>query len=224
MSRRNQHDILFRDTKRSVIWIDAEMRLADTEPALTSVHWSGDLKTYVHDPILAESAKAKDLEIRPWPQFAADLVNTAMATNSIIGGYSLHERDLLMSACSKDAEWIDANYGNANAAKWFRKNRPDLYAEACRMAGEGNKPGLKNFLTQPDVGYPFKKYLRKVQPGPILGRLRELLAKRDGKHRKLTDEAKRDWARLIEYNREDVLGMIHLVEYVRRESESRDAK
>jgi hypothetical protein len=69
---------------------------------------------------------------------------------------------------------------------------------------------------QPAVGYSYKKYLLAVQPGSILGRLRELLDKRQGVHRKLTDEAKRDWTHLIEYNQQDVLGMIHLVEYVRR--------
>jgi len=61
------------------------------------------------------------------------------------------------------------------------------------------------------------KSLRGVQPGAILGRLRDLLAKREGAHRELTKAAKRDWRNLIEYNRQDVLGMIHLVEYVRRE-------
>jgi len=53
-----------------------------------------------------------------------------------------------------------------------------------------------------------------VQPGSILGRLRTLLAKRGGVHRELTNEARRDWTYLIEYNRQDVLGMKHLVEYV----------
>jgi uncharacterized protein YprB with RNaseH-like and TPR domain len=33
-------------------------------------------------------------------------------------------------------------------------------------------------------------------------------------HRDLTDEARRDWTNLIEYNRQDVLGMQHLVKYV----------
>jgi len=40
------------------------------------------------------------------------------------------------------------------------------------------------------------------------------LAKRGGVHRELTNEARRDWTYLIEYNRQDVLGMKHLVEYV----------
>jgi hypothetical protein len=45
--------------------------------------------------------------------------------------------------------------------------------------------------------------------------MRKLLAKRDGVHRELTNEARRDWTNLIEYNRQDVLGMIHLVGYVK---------
>jgi hypothetical protein len=218
MSRRNQRNILLRDIERPVIWLDVEMRKYDSEPALTSVHWpADDLKTYVHNPILEASAKAWKLEFQPWAQLADEIICTAMATNSLIAGYSLFERDLLMAACPEKGGWVEENYGNANVAKWFKRNRPELYAEACRLAGERNRPGLKDFLIQPAVGYPFKKYLRDVQPGPILGRLRELLAKRDGKHRKLTKQAKGDWRHLIEYNQEDVLGMIHLVEYVRRE-------
>ena len=45
--------------------------------------------------------------------------------------------------------------------------------------------------------------------------MRKLLAKREGVHRELTNEARRDWTNLIEYNRQDVLGMIHLVGYVK---------
>ena len=45
--------------------------------------------------------------------------------------------------------------------------------------------------------------------------MRKLLAKRDGVHRELTNEARRDWTNLIEYNRQDVLGMMHVVGYVR---------
>jgi hypothetical protein len=139
----------------------------------------------------------------------------AIATESLIAGYSIPERDLLMTACPEHAEWIKEHYLNANAAKWFRNNRPKLYAEACRTAGEHRNPGLKDFLIQPAVGYEYKRYLLDVQPGSILGRMRKLLAKRDGVHRELTNEARRDWTNLIEYNRQDVLGMIHLVGYVK---------
>ena len=212
----------FRNQLGPVIWLDVEKRTADTEPALTSVHWSDGLTTYVHDLILGESAKAWKLEFQSWPQLAAGIVRGAIATNSLIGGYTIFERDLLMAACPEDAEWIKANYLNANAARWFKKHRPELHGEALRPAGKWGKPGLKDFLMQPEVGYPYPKYLLDVHPGSILGRLRDLLAKREGVHRELTKAAKRDWRNLIEYNRQDVLGMIHLVEYVRRESTAQE--
>ena len=218
MARYTMLSSAFLTNTRPIIWLDVEMRTADTEPALTSVHCSGSLRTYVHDPILAQSATARELEFQLWTQFANEIVGTATATNSLIGGYSILERNVLMTACPQNAEWIKDNYLNANAAKWFRNNRPELYAEACRMAGENGKPGLKDFLMQPAVGYGYRKYLRRVKPGSILLRMRELLDKRDGVHRKLTKETKRDWTYLIEYNRQDVLGVIHLVEFVRRES------
>ena len=218
MARYTMQSSAFRTNTRPIIWLDVEMRKADTEPAMTSVHCSGSLKTYVHDPILAQSAQARKLEFQPWTQLAKEIVRTAMATNSLIGGYSIPERNLLMVACPDDADWIKDNYLNANAAKWFKNHLPELYKEACRMAGAHGKPGLKDFLMQPSVGYTYKKYLLSVKPASILRRLRELLDKRDRVHRELTKEAKRDWTHLIEYNRQDVLGMIHLVEFVRRES------
>ena len=221
MARYTLQSSAFRTNTRPVIWLDVEKRTADTEPALTSVQFSDGLTTYVHEPILAQSAKARKLEFQPWTHLATDIVRTARATNSLIGGYSILERDQLMAACSEHAEWIKDNYLNANAAKWFRNNRPELHTEACRTAVKPGKPGLKDFLIQPAVGYGYKKYLLKVKPGLILKRLRDLLTKRDGGHRELTKEAKRDWTHLIEYNRQDVLGMIHLVEFVRREGATR---
>jgi hypothetical protein len=176
------------------------------------------LKTYAHDAILAASAKARGLEFQPWLELATEIVRVARETESLIGGYSIPERDLLMASCPEHAEWIKEHYLNANAAKWFRNNRPKLYAEACRTAGEHRNPGLKDFLIQPAVGYEYKRYLLDVQPGSILGRMRKLLAKRAGVHRELTNEARRDWTNLIEYNRQDVLGMIHLVGYVKADA------
>ena len=205
----------FLNNTRPVIWLDVEKRKADPEPALTTVVWAEGLKTYAHDTILAASAKARSLEFQPWAQLAAEIVRVARETESLIGGYSIPERDLLMATCPEHAEWIKENYLNANAARWFKNNRPQLYAEANRTAGEHRRPGLKDFLIQPAVGYEYKKYLLDVQPGLILGRMRKLLAKRDGVHRELTNEARRDWTNLIEYNRQDVLGMIHLVGYVK---------
>jgi len=208
----------FLNNTRPVIWLDVEKRKADPEPALTTVVWAEGLKTYAHDAILAASAKARGLEFQPWLELATEIVRVARETESLIGGYSIPERDLLMTACPEHAEWIKEHYLNANAAKWFRNNRPKLYAEACRMAGEHRNPGLKDFLIQPAVGYEYKRYLLDVQPGSILGRMRKLLAKRAGVHRELTNEARRDWTNLIEYNRQDVLGMIHLVGVVKADA------
>lgn len=218
MPRHTLQSAAFLKNLRPVIWLDVEKRKADTEPAMTTVGWAEGLKTYVHDPILAASAKARGLEFRPWAELAAEIMSVAEATESLIGGYSIPERTLLIEAFPEKAEWIKDHYLNANAAKWFRNQRRALHDEACRTAGERRKPGLKDFLIQPAIGYPYRRYLLDVQPGSILGRMRKLLAKRDGVHRELTNEARRDWTNLIEYNRQDVLGMIHLVGFVRAAS------
>lgn len=215
MPRHTLQSSAFRKNTRPVIWLDVEKRKADPVPALTSVYWAEGLKTYAHDAILAASAKARGLEFQPWDELATRIVEVAIATESLIAGYSIPERDLLMTSCPEHAEWIKEHYFNANAARWFKNHRPAIYAEACRTAGAHRRPGLKDFLIQPAVGYEYKRYLLDVQPGSILGRMRKLLAKRDGVHRELTNEARRDWTHLIEYNRQDVLGMIHLAGHVK---------
>ena len=217
MPRTTLQSSAFLNNTRPVIWLDVEKRKNDLEPALTSVHWADGLKTYAHDPILEDSARARRLEFQPWAQLAAEIVRVAMASNSLIAGYSIPERDLLMASCPDHTEWIKENYLNANAAKWFRNQRPKVYAKASRKAnGEHRKPGLKDFLIQRAVGYAYKKYLLDVKPGTFLGRMRELLDKQNGVYRDLTKEARRDWINFIEYNRHDVLGMIHVAGYVKR--------
>ena len=216
MPRYTLQSSAFHNNTRPIIWLDVEKRINDLEPALTSVYWADGLKTYAHDPILEDSARAQRLEFQPWAQLAAEIVRVAMASNSLIAGYSIPERDLLMASCPDHTEWIDENYLNANAAKWFRNQRPEVYAEALRKAkGEGRKPGLKDFLIQPAVGYAYEMYLLDVEPGTFLGRMRELLDKQNGVYRDLTKEAHRDWINFIEYNRHDVLGMIHVAGYVK---------
>ena len=218
MPRYTLQSSAFHNNTRPIIWLDVEKRKNDLEPALTSVHWADGLKTYAHDPILEDSARARSLEFQPWAQLAAEIVSVAKVSTSLIAGYSIPERDLLMASCPEHTEWIDENYLNANAAKWFRNQRPEVYAEAFRKAnGEGRKPGLKDFLIQSGVGYAYKKYLLDVEPGTFLERMRKLLFKRNGVYRDLTKEARRDWINFIEYNRHDVLGMIHVVGYVKGE-------
>ena len=217
MPRYTLQSSAFHNNTRPIIWLDVEKRINDLEPALTSVYWADGLKTYAHDPILEDSARAQRLEFQPWAQLAAEIVRVAMASNSLIAGYSIPERDLLMASCPEHTEWIDENYLNANAAKWFRNQRPKVYDKALlRANGEHRKPGLKDFLIQSAVGYAYKKYLLDVEPGTFLGRMRELLAAQNGVYRDLTNKARHDWVNFIEYNRHDVLGMIHVAGYVKR--------
>ena len=216
MPRYTLQSSAFHNNTRPIIWLDVEKRKNDLEPALTSVHWADGLKTYAHDPILEDSARARRLEFQPWAQLAAEIVRVAMASNSLIAGYSIPERDLLMASCPDHTEWIKENYLNANAAKWFRNQRPKVYAKASRKAnGEHRKPGLKDFLIQRAVGYAYKKYLLDVNPCTFRGRMRYLLATQNGVYRDLTKEARHDWVNFIEYNRHDVLGMIHVAGYVK---------
>jgi hypothetical protein len=80
------------------------------------------------------------------------------------------------------------------------------------------RPGLKQFLLDPEVGYPYPKYLVRSEfsPAKALKLAREQLTKYQGKYSDISSGTKTALNHLIDYNQHDVLGMRHLVEFTQR--------
>jgi hypothetical protein len=199
-----------------IIWVDCEGRRKDVFPAMTTILIGDELTTYIHDPVLRPAADAKEVQFIDWKEFYVRLLQLAKERGAYIAGYSIPERDYLYAA--NPEELVDKVYFNANAASWFRNKRPDMYERIRKSMPKMRKPGLKQFLLEPEVGYAYPKYLVRSEfsPAKALKQAREQLTKYQGKYSEVSKGTKTALKHLIHYNRHDVLGMRHLVEFTQR--------
>jgi len=200
---------------QEIIWIDCEGRKKDKFPAMTTVLIGNELTTYIHDPVLAPAAKAKGVVFMEWKELYVWLLQLAKEKGAYIAGYSIPERDYLYAANPDQKELVDMIYFNANAASWFRNKRPATYERILKTMPKFRRPGLKQFLLDPEVKYPYPKYLVRSEfsPANALRQAREQLTKYQGKYSDISAGTKTALNHLIDYNRHDVLGMRHLVEF-----------
>jgi len=205
----------FKLAAQPIIWIDIEERKKDNAPAMTTVLIGDELTTYIHDPVLAPAAKAKGVVFMEWKELYVWLLQLAIEKGAYIAGYSIPERDYLYAANPGQEEAIDKIYFNANAASWFRNKRPATYERILKTMPKFRRPGLKQFLLDPEVKYPYPKYLVRSEfsPANALKQAREQLTKYQGKYSDVSNGTKTALGQLIEYNKHDVLGMKHLVEF-----------
>ena len=200
---------------QEIIWIDCEGRKKDEFPAMTTVLIGDELTTYIHDPVLRPAAKAKGVVFMEWKELYVWLLQLAKEKGAYIAGYSIPERDYLYAANPDQKDFIDEIYFNANAASWFRNKRPAAYERILKTMPKFRRPGLKQFLLDPEVGYPYPKYLVRSEfsPAKALKQAREQLTKYNGKYSHISSGTKNALNHLIDYNRHDVLGMRYLVEF-----------
>jgi hypothetical protein len=203
-----------------ILWLDVERRKADSEPAMSTILNAGELITYVHDerlrPAAQSSGGGKLATYRTWGETVDEILDVA-GGGVLIGGHSLAELKLLQEARPAHAEWLEARYLNANAGPWFRKHRPELYAqlEATIPAESfGKHVGLTHFLSLREVGYHVPNRLEDFSPAETIKRVREGLAKNGGSYGQLPEALRISWRNLIKYNQHDVKGMCHLAEFM----------
>ena len=203
-----------------ILWLDVERRKADVEPAMSTILHEGELVTYVHDERLRQAAESsgggKLATYRSWAETVEEILGIA-DKGVLIGGYSLAELKLLQEARPAQAEWLEDRYLNANAGPWFRKHRPEVYAqlEATIPPGSfGKHVGLTHFLSVREVGYHVPNRLEDFSPAETIKRVREGLAKNGGSYGQLPEALRISWKNLIKYNQHDVKGMRHLAEFI----------
>jgi len=153
-----------------------------------------------------------------WKELYVWLLQLAKEKGAYIAGYSIPERDYLYAANPGQEEAIDKIYFNANAASWFRNKRPATYERILKTMPKMRRPGLKQFLLDPEVKYPYPKYLVRSEfsPANALKQAREQLTKYNGEYSEVSKGTKTALKHLIDYNRHDVLGMRHLVEFTQK--------
>jgi hypothetical protein len=207
-----------------ILWLDVERRKADSEPAMSTILNAGELITYVHDerlrPAAQSSGGGKLATYRTWGETVDEILDVA-GGGVLIGGYSLAELKLLQEARPAHAEWLEARYLNANAGPWFRKQRPELYAQlesTIPAESFGKHVGLTHFLSLREVGYHVPNRLEDFSPAETIKRVREGLAKNGGSYGQLPEALRISWRNLIKYNQHDVKGMCHLAKFMWKRS------
>lgn len=198
-----------------VIWLDLERTTQDMAPVITSVLRSEGMETYVHDVQLEKAAMAKVLPVREWVQVYRSLASEALDRDALLVGYGETELRFLQQASPEHADRLETRYLNANAGAWFRNHLPAIYNvlyTKVREVDPMGKPGLKDFLRHPAIGYAYPVHLRGFSPAAAISRLREQLRKK-GDYANVAPGGKRAWSKLVQYNQHDVLGMKFLVEF-----------
>lgn len=200
--------------KRPIFWIDFEGR-QDEPPAMVCELEGDAITSIVFDERLKSAAEQKKLAVLEFRDYAQSLRQRVNERDGLVAAYSKHELELLKAIEPGSEDFWETVYLNANMSSWFGRCLPDLKAKLeAGDAGKRNRGlGLKDYLSLPEVRYPYPKRLKKFSPSPVIGLLRSELAEVGGRYSRLKDRTKSKWVRLIEYNQHDVKGMKHLIAF-----------
>jgi hypothetical protein len=220
------HSEFVQETLRSnrVLWMDVEMRINDTQPAMVGYipfgSMLGTVESVLCDESFAAVANMKRLPHMPWLQFVHEVVVPVIEQKGVVAAYSEHERELIVEALHRleRSDLVDELiYLDCNAKKCFRKCFPeDLMRIQQRLRRRFDRglmtrrrpPGLKDFLCSPASTYDYPRHMRQFSPAEALAYIRPQAAER--LPRRWTPAAKRQLCELLKYNEHDVLGMRHL--------------
>ena len=155
--------------------------------------------------------------VAPAPVAAGELVARANAEDRSIVGWSLFDRDRLIEARSDLKGEITARYVNALqiARPWGRSLHPGVRIE--REGRHSPKHTLDKYAAL--AAYPRVAALRSGEPARWIRHVLSQLKTTSGNYRQTTTETKRDWHKLLEYNRHDCLALRHIILKASRELE-----
>jgi hypothetical protein len=148
---------------------------------------------------------------------AAALVAQAKAGNRKIVGWSFFDRDRLIEACPDRKADINLLYVNALhvARPWRKTIHPGFPIE--REDQFAPKHTLDKYAAL--AGYAHLSGLQQAQPAKWIRHTLDQLKATKGRYRQTTTQTKRDWHKLLEYNRHDCLALRHIVLKATREME-----
>lgn len=218
--------IVTTDILENGICIDFEQRKNDEAPAMIGVYQDKTYRCYILDDDLIRVSYVKANGKRDTFAFLEALLNRAIADDRYLVAFSEHEKNILTAILPHRAADIDGQYINVNViTKGFfnRKRRRTVKLQRASKLAETNgftsKIGLKDYLALDYVGYKYPEDLKSNfrGAGAVLGMVRGQLAKKS-RFKHMTTLAQEQWKQLIEYNRHDCRGAMHLLRYVLRRS------
>lgn len=195
--KRNPRGTISVEEAERAIYIDCEGFKAKA-PTLMGILMDGEIEQVVFDSELEPAAKKKGLRMSTFAAEARRLDQLCQQENRVIVAYSEHELRLFAEYAGID---VGPRYRNARkiATRWRNKTQPGE-----KLASHG----LKDFLRL--IDYPMGRYLAEKPPTQRITSIRDMLRRR-GSYGALTSRKKKDWSKLLEYNRVDCQGMRELV-------------
>lgn len=203
------------DEASRAIYIDFEALATRPYPSpkLLGVLTDDEFAQWVLDPALASArAAAKRLIVLDPADAVALIVQEAEDEGRAIVGWSFFDRDVAANANSALAERLDAVYRNAiqTARPWRQRLHPS--AAMPREDDHSPRHTLDKYArlagyTRPLAGNP-AAWLRATE---------KRLAAAGGRYRHISATGKRDWHRLLDYNRHDCLALRHVTLKASRE-------
>lgn len=190
-------------------------------PALLGVLVGSEGESFgqiITDERLAPAKVAsKRCRIATAPAAVDALVRQAKAGNRKLAGWSFFDRDRLIDACPDLEADIKALYVNALhvARPWRQTFHPGFPIE--REDAFAPKHTLDKYATL--AGYEGAAAFRKATPAKWIKHTLDQLQAAKGRYRRTTDQTKRDWHKLLAYNRHDCLALRHIVLRASREME-----
>lgn len=190
-------------------------------PALLGVLVGSDAESFgqfIIDERLAPCKVAnKRCRVQTAPAAVDTLVDEATKGKRRIVGWSFFDRERLIEACPGRKADINALYVNALhvARPWRQAIHPGFPIE--REDSFAPKHTLDKYATL--AGYKGAAAFRKATPAKWIRHTLKRLAGTNGRYRQTTDQTKRDWHKLLDYNRHDCLALRHIVLKASREME-----
>ena len=205
------------------IFVDFEALKTDPpHPALLGVLVGSegeDLEQLILDARLAPARKARPARTRVTNTADAvdALANLARTHDLRLVGWSIFDRDLMIVARPDLVGEIRERYLNALevARPWRQKLHPSFRIDPEDRFSP--KHTLDKYARL--ARYPRAAAFENARPAAWIRHTIQQLEARDGRYARITPEAKRDWARLLEYNRHDLLALRHIVRTAARELE-----
>ena len=207
-----------------VLWLDVEMRINDSQPAMVGYipfgSMIGNVQTVLCDDSFEAVAKMKRMPHMPWLEFVENVIVPVIQQNGVIAAYSEHERELIVEAlCSLERSNLEEKliYLDCNATECLRKYLPEQLRGIQRrlqrrftrgLISQRRRAGLKDFLSSPVSSYEYPRYMLRFSPAAALAYIRPQAEER--LPRRWTPAAKRKLCELLKYNEHDVRGMRHL--------------
>jgi hypothetical protein len=203
------------------IYIDFECLAAEPpHPALLGILDPGDVfEQLIVDPRLAPARVAsRNVRVLDACKAIEQLVRRPEDQDRLLVGWSFFDRNVAIRIAPHLETVLRARYQNAiqTARPWRQAIHPSF--KITRDDDFAPKHTLYKYALL--TGYPGARHLSEAEPARWIRHTLDQLAATGGRYRATTSQTKRDWHKLLAYNRHDCLALRHVTQKAAAELQS----